>query len=102
MEDLRELDNIIIISGGHTYELSAFNYVDGVISVADFGASQEADADLYAWGFRYFYSGKRPYEENIPMIDKEGLEIARRIKEECRNDVRVFYWPIDAKSPVEL
>lgn len=102
MEDLQGLGNIIIISGGHTCELSAFNYVDGVISVTDFGASQEADDDLYAWRFRYFYTGKRPYEENIPMIDKEGLEIAQRIKKECRNDVRVFYWPIDSESPVEL
>lgn len=102
MDDLHELGNIIIISGGYVYELSSFNYVDGLIGITSFGASQEADDDLYAWGMRYFYSGKRPPEKMIPMIDKEGMEIARRIKKECRNDVRVFYWPIDAKNPIEL
>ncbi len=45
---------------------------------------------------------RSPREELHPVIDKEGLEIAQRIKKECRNDVRVFYWPIRAKSPVEL
>ena len=99
---LRELENIIIISGGHVHELSAFNYVDGVISVTDFGASQEADEELYAWGMRYFYSGKRPDERAIPMIDKEGMQIAQRIKNECRADVRVFYWLIDSDRPVEF
>lgn len=102
MDSIHELDNIVIIAGGYACELSAFNYVDGVISVTEFGASQEADDDLYAWGFRYFYSGKRPPGKVIPMIDKEGMEIAVRIKNECRNDVRVLYWPIDAENPIEL
>jgi hypothetical protein len=102
MEDLRELDNIIIIAGGHTCEFAAFNYADGVISVTEFGASQKADDDLYAWGFKWFWSGRIPHEKVIPMIDKEGVKIAQRIKKECRSDVRVFYWPVSAKSPIEL
>jgi hypothetical protein len=102
LEDLRESENIIIIAGGHTHEFAAFNYIDGVISVIDFGASQETDDELYAWGFKWFWSGKIPHEKYFPMIDKEGLEIARKIKKECRNDVRVFYWPISAKSPIEI
>lgn len=102
MDELRGLDNIVIIAGGYVCELSAFNFVDGLIGVTGFGASQEADDELYDWGMKYFYTGKRPPEEKIPQIDKEGMEIARRIKRECRNDVRVFYWPIDSKKPIEL
>ena len=48
-EDLQELDNIMIIAGGHTHEFAGFNYVDGVISATDVGASEEADDELYAW-----------------------------------------------------
>lgn len=103
MEDLRELDNNIIIAGGHTHEFAGFNYVDGVICATDVGASEEADNELYAWGFKWFWSGKIPNKELWPTIDKEGLEIARRIKKECRNDVRVFYSPVRPGSPrIEL